>query len=153
MSGTFFRPLIGDIPLIGGVQLYFLRQPEVEFDLGGAANVLEIPGLSGLLKSAVDDQVRWELWDLPRFLFLKNQNHDVTSEKGISKHYLQFSRFQLSQHMVLPNKISVVLTDKVSVEALRMPRPAGVVAVKVQEGRDLKDTDPLTRYWIHQQNC
>ncbi len=55
--------------------------------------------------------------------------------------------------MVLPNKISVVLTDKVSVEALRMPRPAGVVAVKVQEGRDLKDTDPLTRYWIHQQNC
>ncbi len=56
-----FRPLIGDIPLIGGVQLYFLRQPEVEFDLGGAANVLEIPGLSGLLKSAVDDQVLREL--------------------------------------------------------------------------------------------
>ena len=39
------KPLITDIPLIGGVQVYFLTPPEVDFDLGGIANVLDAPGI------------------------------------------------------------------------------------------------------------
>ena len=29
------KPLITDVPLIGGVQVYFLTSPEIDFDLGG----------------------------------------------------------------------------------------------------------------------
>ena len=39
-----FKPLIKDVPLIGGVQVYFLTQPEIDFDLGGVANALDAPG-------------------------------------------------------------------------------------------------------------
>ena len=39
-----FKPLIKTIPLIGGVQVYFLTPPEIDFDLGGVANVLDAPG-------------------------------------------------------------------------------------------------------------
>lgn len=43
-----FKPLISDIPLIGGVQVYFLTPPEIDFDLGGVANALDAPGKSDL---------------------------------------------------------------------------------------------------------
>ena len=39
-----FKPLITDVPLIGGVQVYFLTPPEIDFDLGGVANALDAPG-------------------------------------------------------------------------------------------------------------
>lgn len=39
-----FKPLISEIPLIGGVQVYFLTPPEIDFDLGGVANALDAPG-------------------------------------------------------------------------------------------------------------
>ena len=38
------KPLITDVPLIGGVQVYFLTSPEIDFDLGGVANALDAPG-------------------------------------------------------------------------------------------------------------
>ncbi len=93
----FFRPLIGDVPLVGGLQVYFLNQPELDFDLGGAGNLLEIPGLNGLLKGAIDDQI--------------------------------------ARHLVVPNRISVVLSDQVSAESIRMPRPAGILSVRILEAR------------------
>ncbi len=39
-----FKPLVTEIPLIGGVQVYFLTSPEIDFDLGGVANALDAPG-------------------------------------------------------------------------------------------------------------
>ena len=39
-----FKPLITDMPLIGGIQVYFLTSPEIDFDLGGVANALDAPG-------------------------------------------------------------------------------------------------------------
>ena len=39
-----FKPLVSEIPLIGGIQVYFLSQPEIDFDLGGVANALDAPG-------------------------------------------------------------------------------------------------------------
>ena len=43
------KPLISDIPLVGGVQVYFLSQPELDFDLCGLANVFDFPGLSNIM--------------------------------------------------------------------------------------------------------
>ena len=42
------KPLITEIPLIGGIQVYFLTPPEIDFDLGGVANALDAPGMCSL---------------------------------------------------------------------------------------------------------
>jgi Ca2+-dependent lipid-binding protein len=51
------KPLITEIPLIGGIQVYFLTPPEVDFDLGGIANALDAPGLSGIIRRIVLEQI------------------------------------------------------------------------------------------------
>ena len=38
-------------------QVYFLQEPHLDFDLGGAASILDMPGLNGLLKDAIQQQV------------------------------------------------------------------------------------------------
>ena len=41
-----FTPLLRDKPLIGGIQYYFLTTPEIDYELGGVANVVNlIPGI------------------------------------------------------------------------------------------------------------
>jgi Ca2+-dependent lipid-binding protein len=49
--------LITDIPLIGGVQVYFLTSPEIDFDLGGIANALDAPGLSNIIRKIILEQI------------------------------------------------------------------------------------------------
>ncbi len=85
------------------IQIMFLRQPELEFNLGGAGNLLEVPGLNGLVKAAIHDQI--------------------------------------AAHLILPNRVAVVLSDKVSIEELRMPTPSGLLVITVLEARDLIQTD------------
>jgi len=45
--------LIDNLPFIGSVELMFLRPPELDFDLEGAANFLDLPGLSGMLRQVI----------------------------------------------------------------------------------------------------
>merc|ERR1719376_130753 len=52
-----FKPLIADVPLIGGIQVYFLTNPDVDFDLGGIANALDVPGLSDIIRKIVVEQL------------------------------------------------------------------------------------------------
>jgi len=52
------KPLISDIPLIGGVQVYFLSDPEIDYSLGGVAGALNIPGLSTIVERIIREQVR-----------------------------------------------------------------------------------------------
>uniref|UniRef100_A0A0K2UPA4 Extended synaptotagminlike protein 2a [Tribolium castaneum] n=1 Tax=Lepeophtheirus salmonis TaxID=72036 RepID=A0A0K2UPA4_LEPSM len=52
-----FKPLIADIPLIGGIQVFFLSPPEIDFDLGGIANALDAPGLSNIVRKIILEQV------------------------------------------------------------------------------------------------
>ena len=81
--------------------------PFFDFDFGGAATILEIPGLSGLLKDAIEDQINLRL--------------------------------------VLPNKLVITLSDKVSAEELKLPKPKGALLIKVVEARDLIKADKLSR--------
>lgn len=39
------KPLIPHIPIIGGVQVFFLNSPQVDFNMIGVADVLDMPGL------------------------------------------------------------------------------------------------------------
>lgn len=51
MSGmlrVIMKPLIAQIPLVGGVQIFFLNSPSVDFNLIGVVDVLDMPGLKYL---------------------------------------------------------------------------------------------------------
>ena len=58
MARIVLKPLINDIPLIGGVQVYFLKPPEIDYNLGGVAGALEIPGLSRIVERIIVEQIK-----------------------------------------------------------------------------------------------
>lgn len=45
------KPLITEAPLFGSVEAYFLSTPEFDFSLCGLANVFDVTGMSGLLRT------------------------------------------------------------------------------------------------------
>lgn len=45
MMRVVMKPLITISPLVGGLQIFFLNQPEIDYNLVGVADVLEMPGL------------------------------------------------------------------------------------------------------------
>ncbi|KAJ8961097.1 hypothetical protein NQ318_008773 [Aromia moschata] len=51
------KPLIDSLPIIGGLQAFFLNNPEIDFELDGIAGILEIPGINDLLKKSIADTV------------------------------------------------------------------------------------------------
>ena len=44
------KPLIHNLPLVGGVQFYFLNNPSIDFAVSGLANVTDLPGISSILR-------------------------------------------------------------------------------------------------------
>lgn len=57
-SRLHLRPLLNDVPFIGGVTLSFLRPPELDFDLGGVAAALELPGLDIVLRRVISEHLQ-----------------------------------------------------------------------------------------------
>lgn len=51
------RPLIGRMPLFGGVSVYFLNNPEIDFNLTGVANAIDMPGLSDMVDTIIQEQI------------------------------------------------------------------------------------------------
>jgi Ca2+-dependent lipid-binding protein len=51
------KPLVNLVPFIGGVNVFFLNQPNVDFDLTNLANVLDMPLLSNTLRSIIIEQL------------------------------------------------------------------------------------------------
>ncbi|XP_076437301.1 extended synaptotagmin-2-like isoform X2 [Babylonia areolata] len=98
-----FRPLITKVPLIGGMNVFFLNPPEVDFNLTSLANAFDLPGLSDMLHTIVQEQI--------------------------------------SNIMVLPNRIPIQMASDVDIKKLRYPMPQGVLRVHVLEARDLKKAD------------
>ncbi|GAB1297870.1 Extended synaptotagmin-2 [Apodemus speciosus] len=44
---VILEPLIGDMPLVGALSIFFLRKPLLEINWTGLTNLLDIPGLNG----------------------------------------------------------------------------------------------------------
>ncbi|KAJ8965164.1 hypothetical protein NQ314_004307 [Rhamnusium bicolor] len=57
MLRVVMKPLITSIPLVGGLQVFFLNNPDIDFDLVGIADVLDMPGLSDILRRIVIETV------------------------------------------------------------------------------------------------
>lgn len=68
------RPLTKEMPIVGGVTVFFLRPPAIDFQLTNLGQVLEVPGLNDLLKKAVSDQVA-AMMVLPNKFSMKLQEH------------------------------------------------------------------------------
>lgn len=51
------KPLINKMPLVGGLQIFFLNSPRVDFNLVGVADVLDMPGLSDMLRKIIVEQI------------------------------------------------------------------------------------------------
>ncbi|ENN81663.1 hypothetical protein YQE_01938, partial [Dendroctonus ponderosae] len=57
MLRVVMKPLISSVPLIGGLQVFFLNNPDIDFNLLGVADVLDMPGLSDILRRIVIETV------------------------------------------------------------------------------------------------
>lgn len=48
------KPLLSKLPLIGGIQIYFLNPPDISFTLDGLSS---IPGLSSFIRSKIEEKI------------------------------------------------------------------------------------------------
>ncbi|XP_072296642.1 extended synaptotagmin-2-like isoform X2 [Eucyclogobius newberryi] len=49
------EPLLGDMPLIGAVSVFFLKKPWLDINWTGLTNMLDIPGVNGLTDGLIQD--------------------------------------------------------------------------------------------------
>ncbi|CRK99214.1 CLUMA_CG012486, isoform B [Clunio marinus] len=68
------KPLISQIPLFGGMQIFFLNNPNIDFNLVGVVDLLDMPGLSDLLRKIIVDQIA-------AFMVLPNKLPIILSEE------------------------------------------------------------------------
>ncbi|KYM99145.1 Extended synaptotagmin-2 [Cyphomyrmex costatus] len=51
------KPMLPMIPLIGGVQIFYLNVPTINFNLVGVADVLDLPGFNEILRKTIVEQI------------------------------------------------------------------------------------------------
>ncbi|XP_061653152.1 extended synaptotagmin-2-like [Phyllopteryx taeniolatus] len=49
------EPLLGDMPLIGALSVFFLKKPLLDINWTGLTNMLDIPGINGLCDNLIQD--------------------------------------------------------------------------------------------------
>ncbi|XP_072566939.1 extended synaptotagmin-2-like isoform X2 [Paramormyrops kingsleyae] len=49
------EPLLGDMPLVGALAIFFLKKPLLDINWTGLTNMLDIPGLNGLCDNLIQD--------------------------------------------------------------------------------------------------
>jgi len=57
-SGKFsvvFRPLTSAIPFFGGMEIYLANPPDLDLEFSGIANIAELPGLRGIVRTAISN--------------------------------------------------------------------------------------------------
>ncbi|XP_057327423.1 extended synaptotagmin-3 isoform X2 [Microplitis mediator] len=57
MLRVVLKPMLNTMPLVGGVQLFFLNNPTIDFNLVGAVDVLDFPGLNQALRKVIREQI------------------------------------------------------------------------------------------------
>ena len=62
-------PLLNEAPLVGGLKLSFLNEPKINFDLDGIAKLLDLPGVSNIIRKIIANQVS-QVCVLPNSLFV-----------------------------------------------------------------------------------
>ncbi|XP_066527383.1 extended synaptotagmin-1 [Hoplias malabaricus] len=54
---VILEPLIGDVPLVGAITMFFIRRPKLDINWTGLTNLLDIPGLNAMSDTMVMDAI------------------------------------------------------------------------------------------------
>ncbi|XP_037335245.2 extended synaptotagmin-1 [Pungitius pungitius] len=54
---VILEPLIGDVPLVGAVTMFFIRRPKLDINWTGLTNLLDIPGLNAISDTMIMDAI------------------------------------------------------------------------------------------------
>lgn len=81
-----FKPLINKSPLIGGMLVFFLNNPEIDFNLTSLANAFDLPGLSDMLHSIIQEQIA-------NFMVLPNR-YPIKLAEGLDLNKLRYPQPQ-----------------------------------------------------------
>ena len=76
--------LVDVLPLVGSVEVMFLQAPGLDFDLHGAANFLDLPGLHGMIRSVVAEAIKTQLVYPNKITFLTREG-DLTCQMLLPK--------------------------------------------------------------------
>lgn len=57
MMRIVLKPLLPAMPIVGGVQAFFLNPPAINFNLVGIADVLDLPGFNEILRKTIVEQI------------------------------------------------------------------------------------------------
>ncbi|KAK5863572.1 hypothetical protein PBY51_000595 [Eleginops maclovinus] len=54
---VILEPLIGDVPLVGAITIFFIRKPKLDINWTGLTNLLDIPGLNAMSDTMIMDAI------------------------------------------------------------------------------------------------
>uniref|UniRef100_A0A8C7MW56 Extended synaptotagmin-like protein 1a n=1 Tax=Oncorhynchus kisutch TaxID=8019 RepID=A0A8C7MW56_ONCKI len=54
---VILEPLIGDVPLVGAITMFFIRRPKLDINWTGLTNMLDIPGLNAMSDTMIMDAI------------------------------------------------------------------------------------------------
>uniref|UniRef100_A0AAQ5XQ77 Extended synaptotagmin-like protein 1a n=1 Tax=Amphiprion ocellaris TaxID=80972 RepID=A0AAQ5XQ77_AMPOC len=54
---VILEPLIGDVPLVGAITMFFIRRPKLDINWTGLTNLLDIPGLNAMSDTMIMDAI------------------------------------------------------------------------------------------------
>ncbi|XP_076869937.1 extended synaptotagmin-1 [Brachyhypopomus gauderio] len=57
MMRVILEPLIGDVPIVGAVSMFFIRRPKLEINWTGLTNLLDVPGLNVMSDTKIMDAI------------------------------------------------------------------------------------------------
>ncbi|XP_076645887.1 extended synaptotagmin-like protein 2 isoform X2 [Halictus rubicundus] len=57
MMRIVMKPLLPIMPIVGGIQAFFLNPPAINFNLVGVADVLDLPGFNDILRKTIVEQI------------------------------------------------------------------------------------------------
>ncbi|XP_019132279.2 extended synaptotagmin-1 [Larimichthys crocea] len=57
MMRVILEPLIGDVPIVGAVTMFFIKRPKLDINWTGLTNLLDIPGLNIMSDSMIMDAI------------------------------------------------------------------------------------------------
>ncbi|XP_054635762.1 extended synaptotagmin-1 isoform X2 [Dunckerocampus dactyliophorus] len=58
---VILEPLIGDVPLVGAITMFFIRRPKLDINWTGLTNLLDIPGLNAMSDTMIMDAIASQL--------------------------------------------------------------------------------------------
>ncbi len=113
------KKMFDEIPFLGGIQLFFLESPIIDWQTADAARVVDLPGLDSLLKGAIENQI------IRRFVHPNKLTIPIKVDPKLAK---RLTKLQLPVRELEDWEVA-------------MPRPVGVVRVTVLRAEGLRATD------------